>query len=749
MVRHPVPPRLAATLALAGCLAAGPSTAAGVAPPEPAAALRDAFGQAEQALRAGEMELAESRYRTALLEGWLLKGALAVAAGDLPAARAALLDASTAAVDTRRALSALAVVHLRLGETDQAVAALHTVSARHRDDVATRRLLAQALVAAGHPEQAVAELEEIRATSPHDAELAFTLASGYLRLGRVDAAEPLFAEVQKARPAAATQVLIGRTYRDFGQQPRARAALQQALAMDPAVRRAHYYLGTLALLDADGARLDEAIAELRQELARYPDDRPALLYLGMALVEAQRYEEALPALLDVDRGEHAEAEALYYLGRCQLALGRGPEAAATLRRALALVPVEGVDPRRVQGIEYQLALALRRQGNESEAAAHFAAAAKLSSSLAERSQARLARYLSDKAEPPEMTESAQLALSALTATSFDTWPSPRRDALRREVDDLLARSYLNLGVMQLQAGEPARAVELLQPAVQLAADLAGVQRALGVAAFNAHQFETAIPPLSAALAREPQDGELRRLLAMARLETGAYDAAAKLLADDPQRAGDPALQYAYAMALVRSGQPARAGDVFAELLRDHAEWPELHVLLGQAHAAESDYEAAIASLRYALTLSPAVAEAHLTLGSIYLRQGKLAEAETELRAELVDHADDVQARYQLANVLALEDKGDEAVLLLTTVLERSPNFADGRYLLGKVLLARGDAQAAAATLEAAAQLAPADANVRYQLAQAYQKLGQTELADKAFAAYRELKRGSSGHGASP
>jgi tetratricopeptide (TPR) repeat protein len=587
----------------------------------------------------------------------------------------------------------------------------------------------------------------VREAALKDAELAFTLASGYLRLGRVDAAEPLFAEVAKARPAAATQVLIGRTYRDFGQQARARAALQKALQMDPAVRRAHYYLGTLALLDEDGARLDEAIGELRQELARYPDDRPALLYLGMALVEAQRYAEALPALVEVDRGEHADAEALYYLGRCQLALGRTSDAAATLRRALALVPLEGVDPRRVQGIEYQLALALRRQGNEAEAATHFAAAEKLSSALAERSQARLARYLSDKAEPPEATESAQLALSALTATSLDTLPPPRREALRREVDDLLARSYLNLGVMRLQAGEHARAVELLQPAVELAADLPGVQRALGVAAFNAHQYAVAVAPLAAAFAREPQDGELRRLLALARLETGAYAAAAELLAGDPQRASDPALQYAYAMALVRGGQAARAQDVFAELLRDHAEWPELHVLLGQAHAAESNYDAAITALQHALTLSPTVAEAHLTLGSIYLRQGKLPEAEAELRAELVGHTDDVQTRYQLANVLALENEGDEAVMLLTTVLERAPTFADGRYLLGKVLLARGDAQAAAATLEAAAQLAPEDANVRYQLGQAYQKLGQTELADKAFAAYRELKR--NGHGASP
>src|SRR4029079_6320478 len=93
-----------------------------------------------------------------------------------------------------------------------------------------------------------------------------------------------------------------------------------------------------------------------------------LLYLGMALVEAQRYEEALPALAEVDRGEHAAAETLSSLGRCQLALDRAPAAAATLRRALLRVPVEGVDARRVQGIEYQLALALRPQGEATEAA---------------------------------------------------------------------------------------------------------------------------------------------------------------------------------------------------------------------------------------------------------------------------------------------------------------------------------------------------------------------------------------------
>src|SRR6185503_17599351 len=58
MVRHRVSPLRAATIALAGCLAAAPSARAEAPSPAPAAALRDAFGQAEQALRGGERELA-------------------------------------------------------------------------------------------------------------------------------------------------------------------------------------------------------------------------------------------------------------------------------------------------------------------------------------------------------------------------------------------------------------------------------------------------------------------------------------------------------------------------------------------------------------------------------------------------------------------------------------------------------------------------------------------------------------------
>ena len=132
-------------------------------------------------------------------------------------------------------------------------------------------------------------------------------------------------------------MLIGRTYRDAGAYDRAARALRQALRMDPRVRRAHYYLGALALMSEGVVRLDEAIAEFQQERTLAPDDPLNNLRLGMALVVARREREALPLLEMAARNAQPAPEAVEYLGRAQLAGGRAAEAVTTLRRALEAV----------------------------------------------------------------------------------------------------------------------------------------------------------------------------------------------------------------------------------------------------------------------------------------------------------------------------------------------------------------------------------------------------------------------------
>lgn len=704
--------------------------------PDPAEPLERAISEAENSLREGELQTAESRYRTALLEGWLLMGGLEATAGRLAQAREAFRRASASAVETRRPLQSLSLVHLQLGEAAEAVRLLTPLVGRDPKDLVSRRLLAQAMVANGQAEQAVQELEEARLTAPDDLELGFLLASGYLAIKKVEAAERLFAQIRAERPIPQTHVLIGRTYRDFGEYDRAEAELRTALEKDPRVRRAHYYLGMVAVL-ADGAsRMQEAIEEFRKELELAPDDLLASLRLGMALVEAHQPTAALPALERAARAEPAASKAHQYLGRCLLALDRPAEAVAALNRALELARDEGASESELGGIHYQLGLTFRRLGDQPQASTQFGEAERHSAMLARNSRESLARYLSDLPEPQGRT--ASLA-SLLEASVLAPLTPSERQALWPRVRTSLARAYLNLGVLQAQRERFARAAELFEEGAGVDPEFPQLQYSLGVARFNAQQFDEAREPLARALAASPQDAGLKRMLAMACLNTEAYEKAAELLRADPELDADPSLQFAYGLALVRSERGQEAQAIFSRLLARHGDSAELSVVLGQAHAQQGDYGSAIESLRRALQLKADVAEANATLGVIYLKQGRLTEAEQALRSELEAHPADMKTQHHLATVLDLRGRPDEAVQLLRALLKAKPEFADARYLLGKLLLARGAALEAVEHLEAAARLAPQDANIHYQLAQAFRALGRTEQAERQFEIFRKLK----------
>jgi tetratricopeptide (TPR) repeat protein len=704
--------------------------------PDPALDLDREIVAAETALRENEREIAESHYRSALLEGFLLIGSLEAAGQRLPEARAAFERASGAAVETRRALESLALVLLQSGEPGRAVDVLARVVARNPKDLDARRLLVQARIANGQPEAAVQDLEEARAAAPDDLELAFMLATGYLRLKKPEAAAPLLARIAKERPIPQTHVLIGRAYRDAGEYDRARAELQEALKLDPKVRRAHYYLGMVGVLDQGVAKLEEAIGEFEQELKLAPEDPLTNLRLGMALVEAQRPEAALPHLELAVRAEPVPADAFHYLGRCQLALERPADARVALARALQLAESQDASESQLGSIHYQLGLACRKLGEQPEAAGHFAAAERYSAERAESTRERLARYLAGSAEPDAKGAGGAPAIEGALLNELT---SAERQELKRRVTAALARTYLNLGVMHAQAERFARAAELFEEAAALDPDFPQLQYSLGVAHFNARHFPEATGPLTRALAARPADASLARMLAIAFLNSEDYAKAAALLADDRLRESDPSLQYAYGLALVRSERADEAQHVFSRLLAEHGDSPQLSVVIGQAYAQQGDYEAATQSLLRALARKPDVPEANATLGVLYLKQGKLPEAEQALGAELKLRPDDLKTRHNLATVLDLEGRPAEALPLLRAVLKAKPDFVDARYLLGKILLAQGSALEAVAHLEAAARLASEDANIHYQLGQAYQKTGRPELAQQQFERFRELK----------
>jgi tetratricopeptide (TPR) repeat protein len=705
--------------------------------PDPAAEVEAWAAQAEAALRLGEVQIAESRYREALVRGWMIVGALDAAEGRLTDAREAYRRASTSAVASDGPRRALAMMLLQTGEHAEALGMLARLVTIAPRDSSLRRLYAQALATAGKPEQAVRELEEALGALPDDLELTFALASGYVRVKRVEDADKLFAKIAAAKPIPRTYVLIGRTYRDYGEYARARAALRRALELDPRVTRAHYYLGTITIMEEGYVRVDEAISEFKAELKVAPRDPVTHLRLGIVLTEAKRHDEALPSLEIAARDPNAGTEALEYLGRCQVALGRHAEAAETLTRALKTIPEAKQNESRTGRLHYQLGVALRALGRSEEAAREFASAQRSAEGRTESARARLETYLADA--PDAEDPSAQIAtLNPPGSSDVAALSSADRTAIRRRVTGAMARAYLNLGIVHAHAERFSRAAGFFELAAAADPEFPQVQYSLGVAYFNSRQFKKATEPLARALA-DANRADARRMLALCWLNLDAYDKAAELLESDPQRQTDPSLQYAYGLALVRTGRAEEAQAIFSRLLAQHGDSPEINVVLGQAYAQQGHMDQAVASLKRAVAAKPDVRDANTTLGIIYLKQGKLAEAEAALEAALAARKDDVQARHALAAALELLGRREEAVGHLRAVIRMKPDMSDARYLLGKILLSLGQGEAAAGELESAARLAPEDANIHYQLSQAYRKNGQTELADRAFERYRQLK----------
>lgn len=610
---------------------------------DPAAALDSAITAAEARLQSGDLEGAESRYREALFEGWLLRATLYRLERRPTEARDAVRTASLFRVETRPGLLALAAAQVQAGDAARAVETLETLATRDEHDGEARRLLARALAADGQAEAAAQRLAQAAELAADDAELAFLVGADYLWLKRVSDAERLFARVLGARPLPQTHVLIGRAYRDAGEYDRARAELQAALRQDPAVRRAHYYLGMVLLADARTGpdRLERAMAEFRQELKQAPEDPPANDQLGLALLEAGRAPEALPVL---ETAVRAQARPLYllHLGRCLLALDRPAEAATVLRRALERAEEHGGSEAEIGRIHYQLGLALRKLGAGAEAAGQLAEAGRRAAAA----------------------EEVDAGASSAAATAADDEDSPlsalgpaQRQVLQRRVTAGLARAYFNLGVLQAQGRRPgapaerfARAAAFFERAAELDADFPQVQASLGVAYFNAREFAKATAPLARAAAARPGDRGLKRMLATSWLNTGAWEKAAALLEDDPQRDSDSSLQFAYGLALLRSGRAARAEEALSRVSSAGGETSELLVLLGQAHALQGEDQAAIRALEKALALDATAAQARGTLGAVYLRQGRLDEAEDALRAELAAHPEDAAAQRDLAAV---------------------------------------------------------------------------------------------------
>jgi len=79
----------------------------------------------------------------------------------------------------------------------------------------------------------------------------------------------------------------------IGNSNEAFAEIRTALELDPLNRGIHFRLGMIFLLDG---QVDKAIEQLQRTLELYPNFSPAVMFLGLAYIEKENYEEGIDLL---------------------------------------------------------------------------------------------------------------------------------------------------------------------------------------------------------------------------------------------------------------------------------------------------------------------------------------------------------------------------------------------------------------------------------------------------------------------
>jgi hypothetical protein len=148
---------------------------------------------------------------------------------------------------------------------------------------------------------------------------------GLLLQGDLKAAEAAFMNVTEMDPGYADgPVNVARAQIQEGNVTAAEPMLQKALAIDPKLAKAHYFLGTVYKTIG---RYDEALVELRAAAAQYPRDRVVLDQIGRVLFLQRKFADAVKAFEQVLSVDPEDLQAHYNLMVSYQGLGQ-PELAA-------------------------------------------------------------------------------------------------------------------------------------------------------------------------------------------------------------------------------------------------------------------------------------------------------------------------------------------------------------------------------------------------------------------------------------
>ena len=408
---------------------------------------------------------------------------------------------------------------------------------------------------------------------------------------------------------------LGGLYQVYLVFPAAEACYKNAIQLAPEQFRWLYYAAYLA----DDSGISERAAT-RYEAARLlrPEYKALTVRLGNIRLDLNQLDAAQAEFEQVDDAAGLEAASLYGLGQIAL-LQRDFEAAIDyFKRALAIEP-------EATRIHYPLGRALRAVKRNEEAKQHLALRGdQLPTILDPQIESLEALKIGTRIHFLHAMKAAKKQDYAAAADAFalglarepdnvaarisyarSLYLSGDKSGARRELEAALARQADNalalflIGVLTEEEGDPEKAANYYQLAVQHVPDHAGANDFLANQYYRRGQYASAAAHYARSIRGEPGNQLVYMPYLGALLKSGASDAhiMSALEAGMSELPEHPGLQSVQIMLLVSSSNPQarnpQEAHKLAQQLAGKRLLPQHQELLALTHAATGDFEKAV------------------------------------------------------------------------------------------------------------------------------------------------------------
>ena len=303
------------------------------------------------------------------------------------------------------------------------------------------------------------------------------------------------------------------------------------------------------------------------------------------------------------------------------------------------------------------------------------------------------------------------------------------NAAEAEYFAILGESYGKLGKIHLAQKDYPKAIATLEAAASAAPNSESALVDLAIAYFDTNQFEKALEPLRKALAENSQGVAAHHMAGKTYFMIGDFAKSVSELETALKLApNDYDVAYTLGLAYLKQHQFNPAKLIYARMLKQLGDRPQLHIVFGRAYRETDFLPEALEEFKKAISLDPSFPRAHYYLGLTYLLKdgaSRLDDAAEEFKIELTRHPDEFFANYYLGIVYLIQKKLEPATGLLETASKAQPDNPDPYFHLGQAYQELGQHDKAIEALKKAIALNPFISHNDYQVTTAHYRLGQS------------------------